>query len=332
MRRRYIVANGVLFIVLVGTTLMAAMMLRGQESGLVLRTIRVGTVPYGISAPDAIGVDEQTSRAFVVDSSSGWISTLDTRTGAVLKAVDGGGTDNPLDPVVDERSGHVFIANASSNGNNMVAMLDARTGALLHLRAVSSLPTGQHMALDPQRGRLFLATGRVLDTRTGATSATFVADGDSLAMDTRTGRVFALMYDRLLFKGTGAGVRMLDGHGTMRWLTPVGAPHDVAVDGHTGRVFVTGSAGTTVLDARDGRPVRVDVGVGLSNGAGGAEIVVDEPLGRERVSDYAMTSIRSRSAVMVWRMRRRSCGPDPGSRYSSFVRRCCEHRLRHPPV
>ncbi len=280
MRRRYIVALGVLLIALGGATLTGAMLLRGQESSSVLRTIRVGTIPSWISAPDAIGVDEQTGRAFVVDSSSGWISTLDTHTGAVLRSVDGGGADNPLNPVVDGRSGHVFIANASSSGNNMVAMLDARTGALLHLSAVSSLPTGQHMALDPQRGRLFLATGRVLDTRSGATSATFVADGERLALDDRGGHVFALMYDRLLFKGTGAGVRMLDEHGTMRWLAPVGAPHAVAVDGRTGRVFVTGSAGTTVLDARDGRPLRVVFGVGPSNGAGGAEIAVDEPLGR----------------------------------------------------
>jgi len=301
MRRRYIVANGVLLIALGGATLSAAMLLRGQESSPVLRTIHVGTIPYGIRAPDAIGVDEQTGRAFVVDSSSGWISTLDTHTGAVLKAVDGGGGDNPLSPVVDERSGHVFIANASSSGNNMAAMLDARTGALLHLSAVSSLPTGQHMALDPQRGRLFLATGRVLDTRSGATSATFVADGERFALDNRSGHVFALMNDRLLFKGTGAGVRMLDGHGTVRWLAPVGAPHDVAVDGQTNRVFVTGSAGTTVLDARDGRPVRVDVGVGLSNGAGGAEIAVDEPLGRVLILDPggAVTLLDARTGAVV---------------------------------
>ncbi len=305
MRRRYIIARGVLLIALAGATLTAATVLRGQESSPVLRTIRVGTIPFGISAPDEIGVDEQTGRAFVVDSSSGWISTLDTHTGAVLTSVDGGGGDNPLSPVVDGRSDHVFIANASSSGNDMVAMLDARTGAVLRVSDVSirGTPTGQHMALDLPHGRLFLATGVVLDARSGAISARFVADGERLAMDDRSGHVFVLTNDSFsfLFRGTGASVRMLDGHGTMRWISPVGAPHDVAVDGQTNRVFVTGSAGTTVLDARDGRPVRVDVGVGLSNGAGGAEVVVDEPLGRVLILDPngAVTLLDARSGAVV---------------------------------
>lgn len=251
-------------------------------------------VPIG-PAPQAVAVDVQTSRIFVVDSATNSVSTFDVVTVYPPHTARVGSGPTALD--VDAPTGRVFVAN--TNGSTM-SVLDASSGALLRTIPVEPRPVA--LAVAARAGRVFVLSGNnrvsVLDASSGALLATHAVGNSSanlfaLVVDTATGRVFVddqtsgavsvldarsggIVHTTLLREIPGAmaadprsghvfvlagnnHVTMLDGTTgrTLRTATVGQTPRAIAVDAGTGRVFVAneGSGTTSVLDARTGRVV-----------------------------------------------------------------------------
>jgi DNA-binding beta-propeller fold protein YncE len=155
------------------------------RNGRVLRAVYVG---YG---PTTLAVDERAARAFVTNTYDNSLSILDTRSGALLRTI-------PMDPgplAVEEGSGRVLIATATTSSSSLVHMLDARSGRLLSATPIGlagSYPVAMAAA---RTGRVFVATGNgvcVLDARSGAllrtvgVGSTFAA----VAVDEPAGRAY----------------------------------------------------------------------------------------------------------------------------------------------
>jgi YVTN family beta-propeller protein len=136
----------------------------------------------------SVTVDERASRAYVVDMDAGSVMVLDDRTGAVLATVDvrgrpalspNNGDYSPFPVVVDDRSGHAFVA---SHDGHSVTMLDSHTGRLVQTIALAQDAELTGIAVDEQRSRVVVGAvytvaseraGRpglvtILDARTGA--------------------------------------------------------------------------------------------------------------------------------------------------------------------
>jgi DNA-binding beta-propeller fold protein YncE len=206
--------------------------LYGVGSVSVLDTIegkRLHTMTVGIT-PQTVAVDGRTGRAFVVNAGHGGarytVSVLDAHIGALLRTVSVAGT-RPNGIVVDERRGHLLIVNSGSVngaavaiGTGSVSMLDARTGAILHVTRVGTNPG--NVAMDEMTERAF-----VVDS-----GATFMSPGSVSVLDVRDGRLL-----RTVPVGQGAGT--------------------VVVDERAGRIFVNTRSGLRVLDAKSGRVVGI---------------------------------------------------------------------------
>ncbi len=203
--------------------------------------------------------------------------------GPLLSTVSVG--PRPYDLVVDARRSHVFVVNGGgSSGSASVSMLDAMTGRRLRTVPVgfASGPVG----VDSRAGRVLVlrpggsrgsvavldaVSGRLLNTMTIGVVGNLLA----LAVDERTGRVFVA--------NGGGGVIMLNsatGH-VLHTTRDVSAP--LALDGWTGRVFVSGPAYDSVglLDAGTGRLVHTipidgnPCSIAVDSRAGRAVVAVD---------------------------------------------------------
>lgn len=241
-------------------------------SGAVLGTVVVGT------DPNAAAVDEARGRVFVVNGGSfdsygrqtgrGTVSVLDARTAHVLRTVTVGVAPGAV--VVDQQTGHVFVLNRGTGGNDRgsVSVLDARTGLLLRTVLVGVYPASA--AIDMPLGRLFVAnlvsnTVSVLDTRRAVLLLTITlgpAPGTAvaLAVDARTQRVIALSLPPHL-AGGGGGIL---GHvttfnattGHLVRVVPLPGPAALGVDQRAGHAFVSGGTvrggSVSMLDTRSG--------------------------------------------------------------------------------
>jgi len=177
----------------------------------------------GLPAPGKLAVDETTGRAFMlttdVTMNRGTVVVVDTRSGRLL-----GRTPLPGMPAAlatDTRTEHVFVttqgpapraigvANVALRpiGPGHVAVLDARTGALLRMVRVGVAPGA--VAVDGRSERVFVAnagpvdglgnatepgTVSVLDARSGVVLRTVMVglNPDSIAVDERSGRAFVV--------------------------------------------------------------------------------------------------------------------------------------------
>jgi len=249
-------------------------------TGALLYTVALGTAS-GIGT-STVAVDRRAGRVFVAredptsGDSSGVVSVLDARNGAVLRR-----TTLPRLPTVstsagtllarttmgiDERTGHAFIA---IPGANTVAVLDTHSGALLRTIGVGMAPGD--LAVDAPRGRVVVAnsgaaTVSILDAASGRVLRTVVVSGvpTALAVDEQTGRAFVTLRgatDRrgALVMGTGH-VAVLDVRTgrVLRTVAVPATPSVVAVAAGTGRVFVAGAVSSgdgrvSMLDAVTGR-------------------------------------------------------------------------------
>jgi len=268
----------------------SALTLLDTRSGDIVRTIRLTN-----SARLSVAIASQAGRIVVLDSGSRYntwgttVRLLDERSGALVRTTTVG--LDPLAVAVEERAGHVFVASTgpsdrygNARGAGTVSMLDARSGALLHMAKVGLRP--QEMADDERTGRLFVAnyTGNsvsVLDTRTGAVIATTRVgiDPTSIAVDDQTGRVFVAA------EGSNI-VSMLDARtGALLRIIATGFPTALAVDRTAGHLLVASvgphtPAGISLLDARTGALIsRVETG------GSPEDIAVDERTGRAFVTD-----------------------------------------------
>jgi YVTN family beta-propeller protein len=247
------------------------------RGGAVLHTVPVG------SSPTRVVVNGRTGRAFVLNYNDNSVSVLNAATGFVLRTVK-------LSMVgavaVDEGTGHIFVAGGCGGMPGTVAMLDARSGTVLHTLNLGSIP--QQVTVDGRTRRAFVTDPvagivSLLDTATGRVVRTVAMGGSptGVAVDERTGHAFV----------TNSGdntVSVLDARsGTVLRTVAVGAaPSTLAVAVHTGRVFVVNARSGTVsvLDARTGavrRTVRVGAirpqAVGSTNPL---DVAVDERAGR----------------------------------------------------
>jgi len=249
-------------------------------TGALLYTVALGTAS-GIGT-STVAVDRRAGRVFVAredptsGDSSGVVSVLDARNGAVLRR-----TTLPRLPTVstsagtllarttmgiDERTGHAFIA---IPGANTVAVLDTHSGALLRTIGVGMAPGD--LAVDAPRGRVVVAnsgaaTVSILDAASGRVLRTVVVSGvpTALAVDEQTGRAFVTLRgatDRrgALVMGT-SHVAVLDVRTgrVLRTVAVPATPSVVAVAAGTGRVFVAGAVSSgdgrvSMLDAVTGR-------------------------------------------------------------------------------
>jgi len=249
-------------------------------TGALLYTVALG-MASGIGT-STVAVDRRAGRVFVAredptsGDSSGVVSVLDARNGAVLRR-----TTLPRLPTVstsagtllarttmgiDERTGHAFIA---IPGANTVAVLDTHSGALLRTIGVGMAPGD--LAVDAPRGRVVVAnsgaaTVSILDAASGRVLRTVVVSGvpTALAVDEQTGRAFVTLRgatDRrgALVMGTGH-VAVLDVRTgrVLRTVAVPATPSVVAVAAGTGRVFVAGAVSSgdgrvSMLDAVTGR-------------------------------------------------------------------------------
>jgi len=180
--------------------------------------------------------------------------------------------NSPVALAVDERAGHVFVANQV---DGTVSVLDARSGRVIRTVPVGTAPVA--VAVDARTGRAFVVNSNVfptgtisgpssvsvLDTHTGALVRT-VAVGQraytlaiderayTLAIDERANRVFVV-------NGDSDSVNVLDARtGQALHTIPAGlGPRSIAVDAGAGRIFLARLDGTVqVLDSRTGQLIR----------------------------------------------------------------------------
>jgi len=185
----------------------------------VTRRVRVGGLPR---PPVIAGHGE---RVFVASQRDGAVTTLDARDGRLLRVVNI--APPPLGPtaapVVDDRTGRVFVAPDTRDGHMVV--LDARSGALLRRVAVGAFP--RVIGVDRGAGRVLVAgDGRVdaLDARDGRLVRTAPLAGSPrrLLIDEAGRRAFVSYSDNV-------NVSMLDtATGTTLRTTPVRLDQAVA--------------------------------------------------------------------------------------------------------
>ena len=166
-----------------------------------LRTVRVG------QHPALVAIDARDHRVFVANEGPlsfdyalptrpGSVTTLDERTGVVLRTVRVG--QSPVSLAFDAPTGRVFVLCAGrvnsagySEGGSSVSVLDAVTGALLRTLPVGLTPltvsasgaspgSRQALAVDATSGRVYVAVPAavlVLDGTTGVVRRTITLRG-----------------------------------------------------------------------------------------------------------------------------------------------------------
>lgn len=267
----------------------------------------LATVPLHLDPAAAVDVvlDGRAGRLLVVNA--GLAQAFDTRTGVRVYATRTGtayaqGIESPP-PVVDERSGRVYVPNLVDDA---VYVFDGRSGRPLPPLRVGHRP--DLLALDDRRGRLLVAstadwTLTVLDARTGVTLHT-----RSLDVGDRPGQLVA---------DSGSGHTFVAGDGGQLSTVASGTGHLVR------RVAPNPAHDVTALavDARAARagPRRGAPGRGgprYAHGSGGAHRLRRPEPGRHRRG-------RADGASLPRRQRRRG-----GARAGHAPRRLRPHRPR----
>lgn len=227
-------------------------------TGRVLRTIPVtyapGT-PYGGGGLVALAFDRETGRLFMARehihqpanefhySDATAVTTIEWATGRAVRTLYLG--RSPAALAVDERTHHVFLSTVHT-----VAMLDGRTGALLHTFRPSPSSQDAHLALvtplSSRLGRVFVindisgddptashTTVSLLDTRTGRAVATLPGGlgRSGVAVDEARGRAYLADGDQVTVLDARTGQ-------VLRRLNAGGAPSALAVDTRTGHLLV----------------------------------------------------------------------------------------------
>jgi DNA-binding beta-propeller fold protein YncE len=189
----------------------------------------------------------------------------------------------PVAMVVSERTGHVFVVGEDPcTGSGHLAMLDARSGAVLATLPLPRYPT--QIASDEREHRLFVLAGWVypgtvlfLDTHSGQIVRT-VKLGYPLgrmAVAARAGRLFVASWGRRLFvldARSGTQLHTVVGSGTLQ--------RTLATNDRLGRVYaVWGARQLTLLAADTGQVIKRTT-LGRCGGAYGVkELLSDAALG-----------------------------------------------------
>ncbi len=236
-------------------------------TGAVLRTTAVGV------GANAVAVDEQAGRVFVVNTSDGSVSVLDAATGAVLRTTTVGANGQaPIAVVADAWIGRVLVP-TSDGMRGALVVLDSRTGAVM--QTLEGYGPRIRVAVDARDGRAFIgdtvvragqgssAQISIVDPLRGVTRRTITLPAasdaasvfpdtiSSLAVDTRTGRLVvahAAIGGRAedVERGTPSAVNILDAAtGAVRTTTTVsGLAGVLAIDQGAGRAVVVAPCAT----------------------------------------------------------------------------------------
>lgn len=127
------------------------------HSGAILRRLPGGS-PYDDLG--SIGIDPGTNRVFAANWLGRSVDMLDGASGRLLRSVPLGGV--PYQVVVDARRHRAAVNLGASAMSSLqrIAILDTRTGALLH--TISIPQNGGPLALDPGTGHLIVTTNALL--------------------------------------------------------------------------------------------------------------------------------------------------------------------------
>jgi YVTN family beta-propeller protein len=215
----------------------------------------------------------------VLNVSGHSVSVLNATTGRVLRTVH---LPYPIDAAVDDASGHVFVLHGGCGTAYRAAMLDARSGRVLHAAQLASAPLG--LVIDAGVRRVLIAESGsnaiiLLDTTSGRVVRTVAVGAipGAVALDTATDHAFVTN------RGDNT-VSVLDVRlGAVLRTVAVGQdPTSVAVDSRTERVFVVNAGEDTVsvLDAGTGRRLRTvslegERVQGLSTASNPVDLAVD---------------------------------------------------------
>jgi DNA-binding beta-propeller fold protein YncE len=267
------------------------------RTGAVLHTTPVAADSRGDRSAGPLAVDERTGRVFMAHLGGATVTMLDPRNGAAVRQL--AACQGIVAIAVSMGTGHVFV----KCNDGTTAMLDERTGHELARASTESTygcvlvdertnraftpgypTTGQpHLdMLDAQTGRFLRAIPGIGPQGSIAQATGGRQDCPYLAVDERTGRVYAALLGQ---RTLGSAVVVLDGQtGAVLHRYPVADnPVSLAVDGQTGYVLVASagkvnSAGlpldngtVSVLDGTSGRVLRT-----IEAGMNPAAVVIDE--------------------------------------------------------
>ncbi len=181
----------------------------------------------------------------------------------VLRAITIGHTGQDL--VLDPRAERLFVASTDASGSGILDMVEPRTGLRSRVATLPDAP--QALAIAPLLHHLFVSHGvsvSMIDTRNGRVLRTITvvagptimeiqhADASqyrivtiakpltNLIMDKHTDQIFGIV-------AGGAQVVVIDARtGNLRRVIPMdGNVQSMALDGHSGRLIVTGTSNAT---------------------------------------------------------------------------------------
>jgi len=238
------------------------------RTGALVHTAVVGAFPGALVQSGytrAIAVNSRGGRVFIGTygrNSGGGITTLDAATGQVVGAT--AVAASPSGMLVDEQANRLFVSSDAVVATNLVSVLDATSGALLH---TVTFDQGVRMVAVAANGARVVAASEaavnLLDPRTGALLHTVGAPAlrghlSSIAVNNRAGRIFVASWG-------GASdvplnrISMLDAmSGALLASVPTLLPQDITINERLNRVYATVSAYSSrgqviVLDATSGR-------------------------------------------------------------------------------
>jgi len=209
-------------------------------SGRLSRAIGPFTSNVGVTVAEDLG------RAFVNDM-SGSVTVLDTRTGAPLETMAGGGDRAAI--AVDARRRHVFLTNY--NGDS-VSVFDARGGKELRRIYLGIFYEPDGLILDELTGHILVTSrskrsARVVDPATGRVLRTVgVVGAFQPAVDTRRGWFLVTTDQGLLALDAASGRTLRAIHLNQ---TPYVA---LLTDTRTGQALVGGDTRTSMVDVQRG--------------------------------------------------------------------------------
>lgn len=189
-------------------------------TGHVVHTLALGGCPTGVA------VDARSGRTFMTTGDDATLSIRAARSGTLVRRVRVGASPGAV--LVDAHTGRVFAANVE---DGTVSVIDGRTGTV---RGTMTLGAGGGPAV-------WCASAGSAGGRQGPCTAVV-----ALTMDTRRGRVFALMQSGPGFHtaATDGRVSVLDAaSGQVRRVVTVGLnPSAMAVDEATNHLFIVNQA------------------------------------------------------------------------------------------
>jgi DNA-binding beta-propeller fold protein YncE len=200
-----------------------------------LKTLKV--IKYTGVKPDSIGYDPETHHVFVVNGAeTGDVSVIDANTGAIVATVQLAG--GKLEELQLDGRGHGFV---NDEEQSVVHVFDTHTLAPLASWSVAPGEGGTGLAFDPQRHRLFSATGNhklvVLDSESGKVvgTAAIGEDPDGAVFDPKTKRILVSNRDGTLsVVDGGAG----DKYPTIQTARTEPYARTIAIDERNGRAYL----------------------------------------------------------------------------------------------